>query len=205
VLETQVFRRLGGTRDIVPDARFVAATHRDLEASVSQGTFRLDLFHRLDVFRIRIPPLRERREDVLPLARFFLAEFTARAAKPIRTLAPETERRLLNYAYPGNVRELRNVIERAVILETGTTLAPGSVLLRDDDKPAPAAAAAAPDLGGPTGDPPSLEQVEKAYLLQLLERAGGNRTQVARWMGVSYPTVMKKITDYGVDMSRWKD
>jgi DNA-binding NtrC family response regulator len=143
---------------------------------------------------------------VLPLARFFLAEFTARAAKPIRALAPETERRLLAYSYPGNVRELRNVIERAVILETGTTLSPLSVLLREDEKEKSAAAiGSAVDLTVGTGDPPSLEEVEKAYLLQLLERAGGNRTQVARWMGVSYPTVMKKITDYGVDMSRWKD
>jgi two-component system, NtrC family, response regulator AtoC len=213
VLETQVFRRLGGTRDIGADVRFVSATHHDLAASVAQGTFRLDLFHRLDVFHIRIPPLRERREDVLPLARFFLAELTARAGKPIARLAPETERRLLAYPFPGNVRELRNVIERAVILEAGPTLSPGSVLLRDEDRPsapapAPAAAAAptpaVPALGA-ADPPPSLEEVEKAYLLQLLERAGGNRTQVARWMGVSYPTVMKKITDYGVDMSRWKD
>ncbi|MFL5262719.1 MAG: helix-turn-helix domain-containing protein, partial [Anaeromyxobacteraceae bacterium] len=120
----------------------------------------------------------------------------------------ETERRLLAYAFPGNVRELRNVIERAVILEAGDVLTPSSVLLRDEERsPAPAAAApaalAAPALA-PDGDPPSLEQVERAYLVQLLERAAGNRTQVARWMGVSYPTVMKKITDYGIDLARWK-
>jgi two-component system, NtrC family, response regulator AtoC len=201
VLETQVFRRLGGTRDIGADVRFVSATHRDLEASVAQGTFRLDLFHRIDVFHIRIPPLRERRDDVVPLARFFLAEFATRAGKPIAALAPETERRLLAYPFPGNVRELRNVIERAVILENGRSLTPASVLLRDEEKQ-PSATPLVPPEG--EGEPPSLDEVEKAYLLQLLERAGGNRTQVARWMGVSYPTVMKKITDYGIDMSRWK-
>ncbi|MFL5300078.1 MAG: sigma-54-dependent transcriptional regulator [Anaeromyxobacteraceae bacterium] len=208
ILETQVFRRLGGTRDIDSDVRFVSATHRDLDASVAGGSFRLDLLHRIDVFHIHIPPLRERREDILPLARFFLAEFAGRASRAITELASETERRLLAYAFPGNVRELRNVIERAVILEAGDVLTPASVLLRDEERsPAPAAAApaalAAPALA-PDGDPPSLEQVERAYLVQLLERAAGNRTQVARWMGVSYPTVMKKITDYGIDLARWK-
>jgi two-component system, NtrC family, response regulator AtoC len=211
ILETQVFRRLGGTRDIDSDVRFVSATHRDLDASVAGGSFRLDLLHRIDVFHIHIPPLRERREDILPLARFFLAEFAGRAARAITHLAPETERRLLAYAFPGNVRELRNVIERAVILEAGDVLTPSSVLLRDEDRPPPpappaaaAAALAAPALVTADGDPPSLEQVERAYLVQLLERAAGNRTQVARWMGVSYPTVMKKITDYGIDLARWK-
>jgi len=110
VLETQVFRRLGGTRDLASDVRFLAATHRDLAAEVAAGRFRLDLFHRLDVFRITIPPLRARPEDVVPLARFFLAELAARAGKAISGLAPETERRLRAYPFPGNVRELRNVI-----------------------------------------------------------------------------------------------
>ena len=205
VLETQVFRRLGGTRDLVADVRFVAATHRDLRAGVEAGGFRLDLFHRLDVFHIHIPPLRERREDVLPLARFFLAELAARAGKGIASLAPETERRLLAYSFPGNVRELRNVIERAVILETGRALSPDAVMLRRDDRPHPPARPEylPPEAEG--GPPPSLQEVERAYLVRLLARAGGNRTQVARWMGVSYPTVMKKIVDYGIDLSRWTD
>ena len=205
VLETQVFRRLGGTRDIGADVRFVSATHRDLEKSVQEGSFRLDLFHRIDVFHIHIPPLRERREDVLPLARFFLAEFATRAGKRISALAPETQRRLLAYPFPGNVRELRNVVERAVILEAGETLSPEAVLLRQGDRPAQPSSAVPVAMPADDAQPPSLEQVEKAYLLQLLERAGGNRTQVARWMGVSYPTVMKKITDYGIDLSRWRD
>ena len=216
VLETQVFRRLGGTRDLSADVRFVAATHRDLMASVERGAFRLDLFHRLDVFHIAIPPLRERREDVLPLASFFLEDLAARAQKPITGLAPETERRLLAYPFPGNVRELRNVVERAVILEQGRLLSPESVLLRGDERaaaapppPPPRAPTAAGVPGAPPADadrpPPSLDEMEKAYVEGLLERAGGNRSQVARWMGVSYPTVMKKIADYAIDLSRWKE
>jgi two-component system response regulator AtoC len=199
VLETRVFRRLGGSRDLDADVRFVAATHRDLDAAVGEGRFRLDLFHRLDVFRIHLPPLRERREDVLPLARFFLSELAARAGKTIRGLAPETERLLLADPFPGNVRELRNVIERGVILETGPELTPAVVQLRPG---LPGAASASrPPSDSP---PPTLQEVERSYLEGLLEQARGNRSQVARWMGVSYPTVQKKIADYGVDVSRWK-
>jgi two-component system response regulator AtoC len=206
VLETRTFRRLGGTGDLGADVRFIAATHRDLEAAVAAGSFRLDLFHRLDVFRIHVPPLRERPEDVLPLARFFLAELAGRAGKPIRALDPETERRLRAYPFPGNVRELRNVIERAVILEAGPVLSPGSLLLRDAAaQPAPPPGAG-PAPGAPAeSPPPTLADVERSYLVQLLERARGNRTQVARWMGVSYPTVVKKIADYQIDLTRWKE
>ena len=199
VLETQAFRRLGGARDLAADVRFVAATHRDLDAEVRRGTFRLDLFHRLDVFRIVIPPLRERSEDVAPLARFFLGDLAARAGKPIRDLAPAAEAKLLGYPFPGNVRELRNVIERALILEEGEVLSPGAILLRARGD-APSAEAGAAD-----GErPPTLVEVEKAYVERLLERARGNKSQVARWMDVSYPTVVKKIADYGIDVSRWK-
>jgi two-component system response regulator AtoC len=199
VLETRVFRRLGGSRDLDADVRFIAATHQDLDAAVAGGRFRLDLFHRLDVFRIHLPPLRERREDVLPLARFFLSELAARAGKPIRGLAPETERLLLADPFPGNVRELRNVIERGVILESGPELTPAVVPLR------PGATGPATSTRPPSdATPPTLQEVERAYLTGLLERARGNRSQVARWMGVSYPTVQKKIADFGIDVSRWR-
>ncbi|HSN90848.1 MAG TPA: helix-turn-helix domain-containing protein, partial [Anaeromyxobacteraceae bacterium] len=106
------------------------------------------------------------------------------------------------YEWPGNVRELRNLVERAVILESGETLGPGTILLREGEErgalPGAVAVAAA------EGAPPSLAEVERAYLVDLLERARGNRSQVARWMGVSYPTVVKKIADLGIDVSRWK-
>ena len=194
VIETQVFRRLGGTRDITTDVRFIAATHRDLAAMVEDGHFRLDLFHRLDVFRIAIPPLRERPDDVVPLARFFLVDLATRAGKAIHGIAPETERRLAAYAFPGNVRELRNVIERAVVLESGPVLGEASVILR-----AGRAGSAGAAQQEPEGPPPSLAEVERDYVAALLRRAGGNKSQVARWMGVSYPTVQKKIADYGLD------
>ena len=202
VLETRTFRRLGGTRDLEADLRFVAATHRDLDAAVASGAFRLDLFHRLDVFRIHLPPLRERPEDVLPLARFFLGELAVRAGRAVPRLSPEAERRLAGYPFPGNVRELRNVIERAVILEPGPLLTPAALRLHGEPGGADAAAPAAS--GAAEGPPPTLAEMERRYLVELLERAQGNRSQVARWLDVSYPTVQKKIADFGIDVSRWK-
>ncbi len=205
VLETQRFRRLGATRDQTADVRFVSATHHDLSARVAEGAFRLDLFHRLDVFRIQVPPLRERTEDVLPLARFFLAELAARAGKPIRGIAPAAEAKLLAYGFPGNVRELRNVVERAVVLSSGALLDADAILLRATEPERPPNATegrAGPRVQAP---PPTLDEVEREYVAGLLERAHGNRSQVARWMGVSYPTVAKKIADHGIDVTRWKE
>jgi DNA-binding NtrC family response regulator len=200
VLEEMTFRRLGGTRDLSVDVRIVAATNKELADEVARGAFRLDLYHRLDVFHIRVPPLRDRREDILPLARHFLARFADRMRKPAARFAPETEKQLAAYDYPGNVRELRNVIERAVILSTGASIDPDCIVLSGPIRPA------APAVPGaffaleldPGGKPPDLAGLEKAYIARLLEFAGGNRTAVARLLGVSYPTIAKKIGDYGL-------
>ena len=200
VLEEMTFRRLGGTRDLSVDVRIVAATNKELADEVARGAFRLDLYHRLDVFHIRVPPLRDRREDILPLAHHFLARFAARMRKPAVRFAPETEKQLGAYDYPGNVRELRNVIERAVILSTGEVIDPGCIVLSGPTRAAPAALPAAffaVELDA-AGQPPNLDGLERAYIARLLEFAGGNRTAVARLLGVSYPTVAKKIADYGL-------
>jgi DNA-binding NtrC family response regulator len=198
VLEEMTFRRLGGTRDLSVDVRVVAATNKELAEEVERGRFRLDLYHRLDVFHIRVPPLRDRREDILPLAAHFLERFAARMRKPVSRFLSETERLLTAYDYPGNVRELRNVIERAVILSSGDAIDPGCIVLSGPSRALPGAAhffAAELDA---SGRPPDLEALERAYIGRLLEFAGGNRTQVARLLGVSYPTIAKKIADYGL-------
>jgi DNA-binding NtrC family response regulator len=203
VLEEMTFRRLGGTRDISVSVRVVAATNKDLADEVQRGGFRLDLYHRLDVFHLRVPPLRDRREDILPLAAQFLARFAARMRKPAVRFSPETERALVAYDYPGNVRELRNVIERAVILSVTEEIDTGCIVLSGPTRAvAPEAAPAAPpffavDLDA-AGRPPDLDALERAYVARLLELTGGNRTQVARLLGVSYPTIAKKIADYGL-------
>jgi DNA-binding NtrC family response regulator len=200
VLEEMTFRRLGGTRDLSVNVRIVAATNKELADEVERGAFRLDLYHRLDVFHIRVPPLRDRREDILPLAAHFLTRFAARMRKPAARFSPETEKLLVGYAYPGNVRELRNVIERAVILSTHDLIEPDCIVLSGPTRAAPAivpAAFFALALDA-AGKPPDLAGLERAYIARLLEFAGGNRTAVARLLGVSYPTIAKKIGDYGL-------
>jgi DNA-binding NtrC family response regulator len=198
VLEEMTFRRLGGTRDLKVDLRVIAATNKDLAAEVKRGTFRLDLYHRLDVFHLRLPPLRERRDDIVPLAKKFLAMFASRMKKPNLVLARETERILAAYDYPGNVRELKNLIERAVILSTGETIGPESIVLSGPSRDAADSAEFFAVELDASGQPPSLDRLEALYIAKLLSFAQGNRTQVARLLGVSYPTIAKKIADYGL-------
>ena len=196
-LETTTFRRVGGTRDLAADVRIIAATNRNLEEEVAAGRFRLDLFHRLDVFHLTLPPLRERREDIPQLARWLLERIAQRLLRPAPGFSPEAEKVLFGYSYPGNVRELRNVLERALILESGPQITPASLVLGK---------LARPPLGffsvglGDDGRPPTLAELEKQYLERLLAHAQGNRAQVARLLDVSYPTVAKKIADYGIKL-----
>jgi DNA-binding NtrC family response regulator len=202
VLEEMTFRRLGGTRDLKVDLRVIAATNKDLAAEVKRGTFRLDLYHRLDVFHLRLPPLRERRDDIVPLAKKFLAMFASRMKKPNLVLARETERILAAYDYPGNVRELKNLIERAVILSTGETIGPDSIVLSGPSREAADCAEFFSVELDASGQPPSLDRLEALYIAKLLSFAQGNRTQVARLLGVSYPTIAKKIADYGLSKDK---
>jgi DNA-binding NtrC family response regulator len=195
------FRRLGGTRDLKVDVRVVAATNKDLAAEVKRGAFRLDLYHRLDVFHLRLPPLRDRRDDILPLAKHFLSMFAARMRKPGLSLSAETGRILKGYDYPGNVRELKNLIERAVILSTGQVIGPDCILLSGPTPDAPATSFFSVGLDT-QGRPPTFEELEKEYIARLLTFAQGNRTQVARLLGVSYPTIAKKIADYGLSKDK---
>jgi two-component system response regulator AtoC len=198
VLEELTFRRLGGTRDLSVDVRVVAATNKELADEVKRGAFRLDLYHRLDVFHIRVPPLRDRREDILPLATHFLTKFATRMRKPAVRFAAATERMLLAYSYPGNVRELRNVIERAVILSSQEEVGTDCIVLSGGTETAAVPSAFFGVELDADGKPPNLGALERAYIARLLELTGGNRTAVARLLGVSYPTVAKKISDYGL-------
>ena len=199
VLETGTFRRLGGVTDVHVQLRFIAATHRDLAQLMRSGGFREDLFHRLDVFRIQLPPLRDRPADILPLAEAFTRDFADRMGKRIGGITPEAAELLSSYRYPGNVRELRNVIERAVILETGAALSAAAILL-NAQRPAAEPSTPFQKALEVLGRPPTLAELEKDYLSELLRHTGGNKSLVARLMGVSFPTVTRKMAEYGLEV-----
>jgi transcriptional regulator with PAS, ATPase and Fis domain len=189
-LQERVFRRVGGTKDIRVDVRIIAATNRPLEARVKEGQFREDLFYRLNVIPIVIPPLRQRREDVMPLARHFLRESALRSHKTIKGFTPEAERLMLGYAWPGNVRELRNLIERLVILGTSEYIEPSHL---------PVQFAAQPDSGAPRQESPqefrSLAEVERAYINQVMQRVEANKSKAAKILGISRQTLRKKLME----------
>src|SRR5438105_9804601 len=173
-LQERMFKRVGGTRDIKVDVRVIAATNRSLETMVKEGKFREDLFYRLNVIPITIPPLRERTEDILPLARHFLSAANRTFHKMVRRFAPETEVLMLGYAWPGNVRELKNLVERTVILSTADTI-------EADQLPLPFAGATDGPLAEEVSrEPRTLEAVEKAYILKVLRQVNGNKSEAAK-------------------------
>lgn len=183
VLEAGLFRRVGGNREMKTDTRVIAATNRDLAEEVRKGRFREDLFYRLNVFPLNIPPLRERPDDILPLADLFLKSRKLR-------LAPATERLLRAYGWPGNVRELRNAMERAAILANGSLILPSD--LPPQLQKAPVASAPASVLVGNMGE------IQRRAVLEALEKTSGNKTRAAALLGMSRRNFIYKLRDYGM-------
>jgi DNA-binding NtrC family response regulator len=180
--------RLGGTKAIDVDVRLILASNRPLKDEVSAGRFRQDLFFRVQVFPIPVPPLRARRDDIAALAEYFLARH-GRALNPaVRGIAPEVIERLQAYDWPGNVRELEGVIQRGLVLASGDLL--GLSDLPADMRPSPASAGSIPWSGDAT-----LEEVEIYWIRHVLERCGGNRTQAARRLGIDPSTLWRKLKD----------
>jgi transcriptional regulator with PAS, ATPase and Fis domain len=210
VLEEGSFRRVGGLKDIPLDVRVVAASNRDLKTEGEAGRFRADLYYRLSVIQIDIPPLRERGDDTLLLAEHYIITFgeRLRLKNKIRGLSPEVREIFLSYAWPGNVRELRNVIERALILEDGEYVTT-EYLPRDlTGGAAPAALGAAGvegEAGGPFRLPPegiSLDEVENTLVRQAVERSGGNQTRAAELLRISRDQLryrLKKLESVAAD------
>ena len=189
VLQERVFRRVGGTRDIKVDLRVITASNRPLELRVKEGLFREDLFYRLNVIPIHIPPLRERRDDVMPLARHFLTESNVRSHKSIKGFTPETERLMLTYPWPGNVRELRNLIERLVILGASDNIEPQHLPLQFATQ-----AVELPRQEGPQ-EFRTLAEVERAYINQVMQRVEANKSRAAKVLGISRQTLRKKLME----------
>ncbi len=195
VLELREFSRLGGTETLRADVRLIAATNRDLADLVAKRQFRDDLYYRIHVFPITIPPLRERTQDILPLARHFLLELMESTGKVVTDIRTEARRILLNYGWPGNVRELKNVLERALILTQDNSIGPEHLPVRLQEERASLAnvAVSLPPQGL------SLEEVERSLLKQALERSRHNKSQAARLLGLSRATLRYRLTKFGLD------
>ena len=197
VLQEREFERVGGTQTIKVDVRFVAATHRNLEKMVAEGTFREDLFYRLNVVPVRVPALRERGDDVEMLARHFTRIFAEGNSRPSLVIDPGAIAALRAYAWPGNVRQLQNLVERLVVLTDGDVIRREDVE-RELPRAAPSATPTSIALEGSTLDAHRRE-AEREALLRALGRAKGNRTLAARLLNVSRRTLYNKLREHGVE------
>jgi DNA-binding NtrC family response regulator len=185
-LDSGEFRRVGGNKALTVDVRLIAATNKDLAAMIKRGTFREDLYYRLNVINITLPPLRERKEDIAALARHFLQQYAKKLDKSITDLTSDALELLAGYHWPGNVRELENVVERAVILCE-------SDLLGAEDLSVPTPAVIAE-----LGTNPSLEEMEKSYILRVLKEANGNQSKASQLLGIDRKTLYLKLKKYGI-------
>ena len=185
VIETKQFSRLGGNATISADFRLLSATNRDMEAAVKAGTFREDLYYRLNVFTIALPALRERVEDLPPLVNFFIRKFATAMNKPFTGIEPGTIELLQKYPWPGNVRELQNAVERAMVIGSPP-------LIRSEDFPLGIASA------NPDPAPYALDDMEKQHIARMLDQCGGNVSQAAQLLQIDRATLYNKIKKYGL-------
>lgn len=200
VLQERNFRRVGGNEDIVVDTRVIAATNKDLSSLVKEGRFREDLFYRLNILTVKLPPLCERKEDIPILAEYFLKKFSNDFGKEISRFSDSAMSKLMKYDFPGNVRELENIVERAIAMEQTKVILPETL----------------PELKGKSPDEPvkieSLTEVpygfnldnavyefEKKYLLKALEKAGGNKTKAAEILGISFRSIRYRLQKLGLE------
>src|SRR5271157_6006247 len=212
VLEDQVIRRVGGVRDMQVDVRVIAASNRDLEKAVREGQFRQDLYYRLAIIAIFIPPLRERKEDILPLVEFFISRYNRRFKKSVRGITDDTRRLIFTHNWPGNVRELKNTIERGMILEDGPLLRPeylpfsvgesGGRTLFERTSPSDGGQVlpngrVLPRLYIPEGGT-SLEEVEHAMVELAMRQAHGNQTHAAKLLDISRDALRYKLKKFGL-------
>jgi len=191
VLQERKFERVGGEETIEVDVRIVAATNRDLKREIAEGRFREDLYYRLNVVNIRVPPLRERRDDIPLLAMAFLREFADENGKKLEGFDPKARQALYSYLWPGNVRELRNCVESAVVMArgplVGTEDLPPSVRSSEEEQ----------DIRVPAGS--SLEEAEKILIRETLAAQGGNKSRTAEVLGIGRKTLYQKMDEYGIE------
>ncbi|MCB1082981.1 MAG: sigma-54-dependent Fis family transcriptional regulator [Simkania sp.] len=183
VVQEQEFERVGGTEAIHIDVRLVSTSNREMKEAINEKTFRADLYYRLNVIPIYLPPLRERKEDILPLAHHFLVEVCQRDQIPLKIFSKKAEEKLLNYSWPGNIRELRNVIEHGVVMDYSNIIEEEHLLI---------------DLNRSEEVLPifTIKELEKKHILKMLDHFDGNRTQAAKALGISIRTLRNKLNEY---------
>ena len=196
LVQDQTFERVGGNETIQTDVRLIAATHRDLKAWSAEGKFRTDLYYRLSVFTIHLPPLRERAEDLLLLVQLYLRRFSNELGREVQEVAPDALERLRDYSWPGNIRELQSVLKQALLKTPGAVLL-AAFLPADLASDAP---------GGRAGERATLArpgatlaEMECEAMRQSLIQTGGNRQRTAELLGISTPTLLRKIQKYGLE------
>jgi Nif-specific regulatory protein len=185
ILQEREFERVGGTRTIKTDFRLIAATNRDLEAAIKTGSFRSDLYYRLNVVSVTLPPLRERGEDIALLAEYFLCKAASRCKIPNRPLSPEARACLLAYSWPSNVRELENAMERALVLGSGESILP-------EDLPESILESGYSRQASGPGYHSAIEELKKRLIVDALERSKGNYTEAAKSLGI-HPNYLHRL------------
>ncbi len=197
-LENKEFYSVGGTEKKKVDVRVIAATNKSLEKAIEAGTFREDLYYRLNIVRIYLPPLRERQEDIIPLVLFYMDKFNLQCGKNFQGLSKSAEKRLLGHRWAGNVRELRNTIERIMIMEDDAEIKTQHLSFLND-----AGMVTSPSDMPDIAIPPSglnLEELNKRLVIKALKQSGGNKTEAARLLGMSRPTMIYRINKFGIEM-----
>ena len=191
VIQEKKVRSVGDNVDRPVDVRIMAATHKDLKAAIKDGRFREDLYYRLSVIPIVIPPLRHRQEDIPILAEYFLKKYSATNRSSVRGFTKRAVSKLMGLKWEGNVRELENVIERAVVLCTAG-------LIDESDIPSPETASAETFFGAATGDFPTLEQLERRYIEMIMEKTAGRKDKASQILGINRRTLYRKEREYGM-------
>jgi DNA-binding NtrC family response regulator len=194
-LEEKTFRRVGGSSDIRVDVRVISATNRSLRDEVKDGRFREDLFYRLNVLLINLPPLRERRDDIPSLVTFYVDVYNAEFKKRVAAVSPEVMRHLQAYAWPGNIRELRNAVERAMLLADGDTLRV------DDFAVGSGGGAKLDDKVELPAEGINLDDLERSLVVQALERTGWNQTKAASLLGLNRDQIRYRVEKFGLERS----
>jgi DNA-binding NtrC family response regulator len=207
VLQEKTIERIGGEGSIAVETRVVAATNRNLEVMMIQGDFREDLFYRLNIFPITLPPLRERLEDIPILAEYFLKRHAGLGNGNVRSLAPEVISAMVSYHWRGNIRELENLIKRAIIKTSGDTISSIELPTHEAPKPAPAESDIPADLTAPFKDYLSaiVRHAEESYLVRMLKLHKGNINQIAKLMDIDRKTIYRKMAEYRIDPASFRN